>query len=239
MQSIEKDDKLGHRERLRERFLRSGLKGFHDYEIVELLLTMWTPRKDCKKQAKEAITRFKNLKGILEAEAQDLQKIKGIGPVNAAGIKFVQELAKEFLKQKLEEKPVCKSSQEVYDYLYLSMRDLKKEAFKVLFLNGQNRVIEAEDLFQGTVGASAVYPREIMEKAIEYHASSLILVHNHPSGSVAPSRSDRSITQDLVFAGNIMQIKVLDHIIIGDNKYYSFADEGLIEEYNQLQKKGG
>ncbi|MCK4307177.1 DNA repair protein RadC [candidate division WOR-3 bacterium] len=236
---MEKDDKLGHRERLRERFLRSGLKGFHDYEIVELLLTMWTPRRDCKKQAKEAITRFKNLKGILEAEAQDLQKIKGIGPVNAAGIKFVQELAKEFLKQKLEEKPVCKSSQEVYDYLYLSMRDLKKEAFKVLFLNGQNRVIEAEDLFQGTVGASAVYPREIMEKAIEYHASSLILVHNHPSGSVAPSRSDRSITQDLVFAGNIMQIKVLDHIIIGDNKYYSFADEGLIEEYNQLQKKGG
>ncbi len=236
---MEKDDKLGHRERLRERFLRSGLKGFHDYEIVELLLTMWTPRKDCKKQAKEAITRFKNLKGILEAEAQDLQKIKGIGPINAAGIKFVQELAKEFLKQKLEEKPVCKSSQEVYDYLYLSMRDLKKEVFKVLFMDGQNRVIEAEDLFQGTVGASAVYTREIMEKAIAYHSSSLILVHNHPSGNVTPSRSDKSITQDLVLAGNIMQIKVLDHIIIGDNKYYSFADEGLIEEYNQLQKKGG
>jgi len=238
MKSMEKDDRLGHRERLREKFLKSGLKGFHDYEIVELLLTMWTPRRDCKKQAKEAITRFKSLKGILEAETQDLQKIKGIGPVNASGVKFVQELTKEFLKQKLEGKPVCKSSQEVYDYLYISMRDIKKETFKVLFLNSQNQIVEIEDLFQGTVGASAVYPREIMEKAILHYASSLILVHNHPSGSVTPSKSDKDFTQDIVFAGNIMQIKVLDHIIIGDNKYYSFADEGLIEEYNQSFKKG-
>ncbi len=230
---MEKDNRFGHRERLREKFLKTGLTGFHDYEIVELLLTMWTPRKDCKKQAKEAITKFKNLKGILEADAQDLQKTKGIGPVNAAGIKFVQELTKEFLKQKLGEKPVCKSSQEVYDYLYLSMRDLKKEHLKVLFMNGQNKIIEAEDLFKGTVGASAVYPREIMEKAIAYHSTSLILAHNHPTGSINPSKSDEEITRDLVFAGNIMQIKILDHIIIGDNKYYSFADEGLIEEYNQ------
>jgi len=222
----------GHRKRLREKLIKSGITGFHDYEIVELLLALGTPRKDCKQQAKAAIKKFKTLRGVLEASIEELQEVKGIGPHNAFGIKLVQEVAREFLKEKILKKPICKSSKEIFDYLYHSMRGLKKEVFKVIFLDGKNQIINIEDLFEGTLNFSSVYPREIIKSAIRYHAASLIFVHNHPSGSPEPSPSDKEITKDLIAASNTMQIKVLDHIIIGDNTYYSFADKGLIEEYN-------
>ncbi|GAG56058.1 unnamed protein product, partial [marine sediment metagenome] len=141
----------GHRKRLREKFIKGGLAGFHDYEIVELLLTLGSPRKDCKPQAKEAIKRFKTLRGVLEAPSEELQQIDGIGPHSAFGIKLVQEVAREFLKEKIIDKPIYKSSQEIFDYLYYSMRDLKKELFKVIYLNSQNQIIEIADLFEGTV----------------------------------------------------------------------------------------
>lgn len=230
----EKQNYEGHRKRLRERFLKSGLKGFHDYEIVEMLLTMWTSRRDCKQQAKEAIKRFKNLRGVLSASIEELQEIKGIGPVNAVGIKFALQVGRRFLKQKLMEKPVCRSSKEVFDYLYYSIRDLHKEVFRVIFLNGKNEVMKDEEPFKGTLTSSGVYPREIMKKAIRYSAAAVILAHNHPSGDPTPSKSDKQITEDFVSAGNLMQVKVLDHIIIGNNKYFSFADEGLIEENLKL-----
>ena len=221
----------GHRKRLREKFLKSGLAGFHDYEIVELLLTLGSPRRDCKQPAKEAIKQFKTLRGVLAASHQELQQIDGIGPHSTFGIKLVQEVAKEFLKEKILDKPFYKSPQEVFDYLYHSMRDLKKELFKVIYLNSQNQIIDTADLFEGTVNGSSVSPREIMEGAIKYNAVSLIFVHNHPSGSPEPSTSDKELTRELAYAGKIMHIKVLDHIIIGDNRYFSFADDGLIEEY--------
>ena len=239
---MEADSQEGHRERLRDKFLKSGLEGFHDYEIVELLLSLGTPRKDCKQAAKRAIEKFKTLRGVLEAPVDELQDIKGIGPSNVFGIKLAQEVAREFLKEKILDEQFCKSSNEVFDYLFHSMRDLKKEVFKVMFLNAQNQVIEVEDLFEGTLNASAIYPREVIKGAIKHNAASLIFAHNHPSGNPEPSDEDKQITQDLVFAASIMQIKVLDHIIIGDNRYFSFADEGLIEEYNlnflNLRKKG-
>ena len=231
----------GHRARLREKFNKSGLAAFLDYEIIELLLTLGGTRGDCKPQAKEAIKRFKTLRGVLAASSAELQEIKGIGPANAFAIKLIQKLSKKFLKEQILNKPYCKSSKEVFDYLYHSMRDLKKETFKVMFLNAQNQVIEVENLFGGTLTASAVYPREIIERAIKNNAAALIFVHNHPAGNPEPSDNDKQITRDLVFAGNIMQIKVLDHIIIGDNRYFSFADEKLIEEYElnflNLQKR--
>jgi len=229
---METKSQEGHRKRLREKFNQSGLSAFLDYEIVELLLTLGTPRKDCKPQAKEAINRFKNLRGVLEAPPEELQKIKGISPYNTFVIKCVQEIARKFLKEQILNEPFCKSSKEVFDYLYHSMRDRKKEVFKVMFLDTQNRVIEVEDLFEGTLNASAVYPREVIKRAIKYNAAALVFAHNHPAGNPEPSDNDKRITRDLVFAGNIMQLKVLDHLIIGDNRYFSFADEGLIEEYN-------
>jgi DNA repair protein RadC len=221
----------GHRKRLREKFLKSGLSGFHDYEIVELLLSLGTPRKDCKPAAKEAIKRFQTLRGVLEAPAAELQQIDGIGAHSAFGIKLIQEVAREFLRARILEKPFYRSSQEVFDYLYHAMRGLKKEVFKVMYLNSQNQIIDTVDLSEGTVNSSAVSPREVMEGALKNNAAALIFVHNNPSGAIEPSPNDKSLTRELVYAGRIMRIKVLDHIIIGDNRYYSFAGEGLIEAY--------
>jgi DNA repair protein RadC len=220
----------GHRKRLRDKFLKSGLVGFHDYEIVELLLSLGVPRRDTKQQAKEAIKKFKTLRGVLEASPEELQQIEGIGPHSVFGIKFMQELAREFLKERLIDRPVYKSSQEIFEYFYHSMRDLKKEVFKVVYLNTQNQIIDIADLFRGTVDSSPVYPREVMESAIKHSAVSLVLVHNHPSGNPQPSDNDKVLTRDLVYAGAMMQIRVLDHIVIGENRFFSFAGEGLIEK---------
>ena len=205
--------------------------GFLDYEVIELLLTLGTPRKDCKQQAKEALMKFRSLRGVLEAPADELLKVKGIGQHNIFGLRLIQDVSRRFLKERMMSKPYCHSSKEVFDYLYHSLRDVKKEQFKVLFLDAKNHILEEKTVFEGTVDTSAVYPREIVKEALKCDASSLIFVHNHPSGDPEPSASDREITRELVFASAVMQLKVLDHIIIGNNCYFSFADEGLIEEY--------
>jgi DNA repair protein RadC len=234
---------IGHRKRLRERFIKSGLAGFADYEVVELLLSLGTPRKDCKPQAKEAIKKFKTMRGVLSASMDELQQIKDIGPHAAFGIKLMQDVAREYLREQIIDKPVFKSSQEIFDYLYNSMRDLKKEVFKVLFLTSQNQIIDTADLFQGTVDSAAIMPREIVEKALAHNAVALIFAHNHPTGICEPSKSDKDITRDLVFAAATVQIKILDHLIIGNNRYYSFAGEGLIGQYEMdflgLKMRGG
>jgi len=224
------DTSAGHRKRLREKFLKSGLVGFHDYEIVELLFTLGGTRTNMKPQAKEALKRFKTLRGVLEAPLEELQQIKGIGPHSVFGIKLVREVAAEFVKLKSIEKDSFKASKEIFDYLYLSMRGLKKEVFKVLYLDSQNQLIETEDISKGTVNMSAVSPREVIEGAIRHNSPSLVFVHNHPSGNPEPSQSDKDLTRDLVYTGCIMQIRVLDHIIIGDNKYFSLAGAGIIEQ---------
>lgn len=231
MAESEPKTSAGHRKRLREKFIKSGLGGFHDYEIVELLLSLGTPRRDCKQQAKQAIKKFKTLRGVLEASPEELQEIDGIGPHSAFGVRLVQEAAREFLKEKIIDRPVFQSSERVFDYLYHSMRDLKKEIFKVIYLNSQNQIINTEDLFRGTVDGSSIYPREVIEGAIKHHATSLIFAHNHPSGNPEPSQSDEDLTRELVYAAAVMQIKVLDHLIIGDNRYFSFAGAGLVEKY--------
>jgi DNA repair protein RadC len=211
--------------------MKSGLEAFHDYEIIELLLTLSHTRGDCKPAAKKAINRFKTLRGVLSAPDKELEAIHGIGPISVFTIKLVAQLAQELLKEGTLDKPYCRSSGEVFDYLYLSMRDLTKEAFKVMFLNVQNQILAVDKLFEGTLTASVVYPREVVKKAIEHNAAAVIFAHNHPSGNPKPSTDDKQITRDLVFASCTMDIKVLDHLIIGDNRYFSFADSGLIEKY--------
>jgi DNA repair protein RadC len=234
---------VGHRKRLREKFIKSGLAGFADYEVVELLLSLGTPRKDCKPQAKEAIRKFKTLRGVLSASMEELQQIKGIGPHSAFGIKLMQDLAREYLKERIIDKPVFQTSREIFDYLYHSMRDLKNEVFKVIYLNSQNQIIDTSDLFEGTVSCATVAPRKIVEQALSHNAVALTFAHNHPSGNCEPSKSDKDITRDLVFAGGTVQIKILDHLIIGDNRYFSFAGEGLISQYEMdflgLKMRGG
>ncbi len=226
-----KETSLGHRKRLREKFIKSGLAGFHDYEIIELLLTLGSPRKDCKQQAKDVLKRFRTLRGALEAPLEELRQIDGIGPHSAFGIKLVQEVAREFLKERIVDKPIYKSAKEVFDYLYHSMRDLRREVLKVIHLSGRYHIIETVDLFEGTLEGIPIRPREIVEDAMKHEAAAIIFVHNHPSGDPIPSKSDEQFTRDLVFVGEVIQIKVLDHIIIGGNQYFSFADEELIDKY--------
>ena len=230
------DKNEGHRTRLKEKFLRGGLKGFLEYEIVELLLTLGTPRRDCKQPAKDILRKYKTLGGVLEASREDLHEVNGVGANNIIGIKLIREVAHRFLKDRMMSKPICHSSKEVFDYLYLALRETKREKFKVIFMDAKNQIIEEKTLSEGTVDSSVVYPREIIREALKYSASSLIFVHNHPSGDPTPSGSDLDITKELVLAAQIMPIKVLDHIIIGNNRYFSFADEGLIDDYEFISR---
>jgi DNA repair protein RadC len=229
-----KSDVAGHRDRLREKFRKSRLAGFNDYEIVEMLLIFGTPRRDTKQAAKDAIKRFGSLRGVIEASIGELEEVPGIGRVNAIAINFIRDVARAYLKDKVTEPKSVKSSQEVYEYLKLDLSGLKKEVFKVLFLDSQNHVLAVEDLSTGTVNSSPVLPREVIERALQNRAVSLIFVHNHPSGNPDPSQSDKDLTRDLVFAANAVGIKVLDHIIVGSEICFSFAGHGMIEQSELL-----
>ena len=223
----------GHRQRLREKFLKSGLSGFHDYEVVELLLTLVTPRKDCKAVAKSALQRFKTLPGVLEASAAELCEIEGIGPKNLLGIKLVKAVGDRYLGQKVIEKDPLNNSKELFDYLYHSIRDKSRECFNVIFLDAKNRVITTETLFEGTLTASSVYPREVVAAALNHHAAALIFAHNHPSGDPEPSAEDVAITRRLIFSCRVVGITVHEHLIVGNNRYFSFADQGYIARMNR------
>ncbi|MCP4352113.1 MAG: JAB domain-containing protein [Desulfobacterales bacterium] len=227
----------GHRKRLRDKFLESGLDGFHDYEVIELLLTLATPRKDCKAAAKAALERFKTLQGVFEAPPADLCEVKGIGPANLLGIKLIKAVSDRYLQKKLIQKDPLNNSKELFDYLYHTMGDKNRECFKVLFLDAKNKVISSEILFEGTLTSSSVYPREVVKAAISNNAAALIFAHNHPSGDPKPSDEDVSITRQLIFACKVMGITVHEHLVIGDNRYFSFADQGYIAEMNREYDK--
>ena len=215
---------------LQERFIKAGFEGFNDREIIELLLYLVLSPRKCKRVAKECIKQFKNLRGLLAASSQELERV-GLTPRCIYGITLLREIPTEVLKQRIVDKPVRNSSGDVFDYLYYTMRDLEREVFKAIYLNSQSQIIDTVDLFEGTLESIPIRPREIVESAIRHSAVAVIFAHNHPSGDPTPSKSDKQFTRDLVFIGNIIQIKVLDHIIIGGNKYFSFADEGMIEKY--------
>jgi len=223
---------------LQERFVKLGFEGFTDRETIELLLSLVLSHRKCITRAKQCIEQFKNLRGFLSASPQELERAGLTSPCIFC-IKLLHELPEEVLKQKIMEQSIYKSSKEFFDYLSYSMRDLEKEVFKVIYLNNRHQIIDTADLFEGTLEGIPIRPREIVESAIKHKASALIFAHNHPSGDPTPSKSDKQITRDLVFTGMIVQIRVLDHIIIGENRYFSFADEGLIQkyEYNFLNLK--
>ena len=223
----------GHRRRLRDKLKEGGLDRFSDEEIVEFLLTLGTPRKDVKHQAREALKRFKTLSGVLSASEEKLREIEGIGENNVLYLQFVHQVAGRYLRDRAMVKTFFGSSQAVFDYLFHSMRDLKREIFKVLFLNRKNELMADQDVFFGSLSGSAVYPREIATLALEHKAAAMVFVHNHPSGDPSPSAEDNKLTRDLVWASELLQIQVLDHLIIGNNAYYSFADDGLIRQFQK------
>jgi DNA repair protein RadC len=159
--------------------------------------------------------------------------VKGIGPVNLFGIKLVKAVADRYRARKIENQNAMNNSRELFDFLYHSMRDKQREHFKVVYLDAKNRVITTGTLFKGTLTASSVYPREVVRAALENRAAALIFAHNHPSGDPQPSRDDIAITRKLIFACRVTNITVHEHLIIGNNRYFSFADQGHIARINR------
>ena len=228
----------GHRQRLRERFLTAGLEGFHDYEVIELLLTLGTPRKDCKDMAKAALKKFKTLQGVFEASDAQLREVPGIGSKNAFGIKLVKAVWDRYLEKKVIREDPLTNSQALFDYLYHNMGAKDRECFRVLYLDAKNRVLASEVLFQGTLTASSVYPREVVKSALAHQSAAVIFAHNHPSGDPEPSPADFSVTRQLIFACLTMGITVHEHLVIGDYTYFSFADTGHIQQMcREFQKE--
>ena len=222
----------GHRKRLRERFLQGGLSGFHDYEIIELLLTLATPRKDCKDAAKAALKQFGTLQGVLDASGRELTEVEGIGPRNMLGIRLIKAIAERYLEMRLHEKVPLNHSQALFDYLDGSLRGRRREEFKALFLDAKNHLLAVKTLAQGTVTAASVYPQEVVRAALDHHAAALIVAHNHPSGDPRPSSEDIALTRKLLFAAKVLGITLHEHLIVGEGRYFSFADEGHIARLN-------
>lgn len=218
----------GHRQRLRMRFLQSGLEGFLDYEIVELLLTLGVPRKDCKQMAKQVIKKFGGLRGALDATVEDLQQIKGIGAQNSFGLKLFQAISERYAKEKIPNKILLDSPKVVADYLREKIGKTKKEHFMILCLDISNNLIKPSNISIGTINASLVHPREVFKEAIQASAVRVILAHNHPAGNLTPSKEDVKITKNLVAAGKIIGIDVLDHIIVSGIGFCSFKEKDLI-----------
>ena len=217
----------GRRNRLRQRFLDHGLHGFSDTEILELLLSFGTPRKDCKEQAQALLKRFETFPGVLDANHQALLSVEGVGPKSSFALGFVKSTAEHYLKQRLKTRHYLKSSAQVIDYLSHSLRGLQVEVLTVIYLDAALAIIDSEQVAEGTVTVNTVYPREIIKKALSRNASALIIAHNHPSGVLTPSKQDRQLTKQLFLACSLMHIRLLDHLIIGDG-HFSFADAGII-----------
>jgi len=224
--------RLAKEDRPREKLLILGHSRLTVSELLAIFLRTGAKGKSAIQLVNELLKRFNGVRGIFEASDGELLNIKGLGRAKVAQIKAVCGLAEHYLKEKLKARKIVRNSKEIYDYLYHTMRDKKDEVFKILFLNGQNEVINITDAFFGTVTSSNISPRKVIELAIKNNATALIFVHNHPSGNPNPSKHDKKITKELLFACKYAGIRVWEHIIIGDNCYYSFADESFIDEYD-------
>lgn len=219
---------LGHRQRLRERFRRNGVEGLHDYEILELLLTYAIPRKDVKPYAKDLIKRFGSLSGVLDASQEEIEGVAKIGPISATLIRLVKGVCEAYLADRMKSREVLSSPQAVLDFARLKLAGLRHEAFLAIFLNAKNRVLESKVIQEGTVDRAVIYPRRIVEEALSYHAAGIIFVHNHPSGDSQPSPEDKQLTSSLMEAARTIDLRVLDHIIVGREGYFSFMENHLL-----------
>lgn len=224
----------GHRQRLRDKFSDRGIDALNDDEVLELLLTLGTPRRDCKECARLLLKKFGGLAGVLEATPFELQTVDGIGPQNSFAIHFIQNVARRYLSQRLRNRNYLRSSRDVADFLIHSMRDLKKEVFQAIFLDASFAIIDTKILFEGTLSVNTVYPREFIKTILAHHAAAVVIAHNHPSGSLSPSGADKKLTRNLFLACKVIDVQLLDHLIVGAlDSPFSFADHGLMEEIRQ------
>ncbi|ETR66996.1 MAG: DNA repair protein RadC, partial [Candidatus Magnetoglobus multicellularis str. Araruama] len=208
------DYQIGHRKRLRERFLKAGLDGFHDYEIVELLLTIGTPRKDVRPMAREAIDKFKTLSGVLNASVEELTQIKGIGNVSIFGIRLVKAVAERYTQETIvNERSLVNSPESLRQYLQHTLGHRNRECFAAILLDAKNKVIQTEIIFEGSLTSTCVYTREVIAAILKHNAVSVMFAHNHPSGDPTPSQEDIDLTRNLVQACQVIDVIVHEHMI--------------------------
>tara|TARA_R110002167_G_scaffold21119_2_gene76899 strand:+ start:1214 stop:1915 length:702 start_codon:yes stop_codon:yes gene_type:complete len=218
----------GHRERLRGKLLKRGAGALEDYEVMEVILMAFIPRRDVKPIAKALMTRFGSLSGVLAAPSVDLVKVDGIGETVAAYLKAIAELQSRASREEIRKRPAISSWSALMSYVRTELQHEGREQFRVLFLDRKNQLIADEVLGHGTVDHAPVYPREIARRALELQASSLILVHNHPSGDTTPSRADIDMTREIINVLDPLEITVHDHLIAGTGGVTSFRTAGLI-----------
>jgi DNA repair protein RadC len=220
----------GHRQRLRERFLKAGLEGLADYEVVELLLTLAIPRSDVKPQAKRLIAKFGNIRGIFDAPLEEIQKIEGVGSSAAGALKIIREAANLYLLQAAEGEDILSDSNRLSDYWKMRIGSLQNEVFEVGYLDSAYRLLRdgVDTLEEGTVDRAAVYPRRVIESALRRGAAAIVLAHNHPNGNVQPSEQDKLLTRAVVLGAEAIHLKIVDHLIVSSDKVFSFRKEGLL-----------
>jgi DNA repair protein RadC len=219
---------LGHRERLKARFMAGGDGAMPDYELLELLLFAAIPRQDVKPIAKDLIARFGTFAGVISAAPKRLKEIKGVGDTAIQHLKIVQAAVLRMMRQDVIGKPALSSWRALVDYCAAAMAHEPREQFRVLFLDRKNILIADELQQEGTVDHTPAYPREIVRRALELSASSIILVHNHPSGDPTPSRADVDLTKEVIAAAGALGVAVHDHLIIGKGQHASLKALGLI-----------
>lgn len=215
--------------RPREKLIARGAAALSDSELLALLLRTGLAGKNVLQLAQELLDAFGGIAGLLHAGLDDLARIKGLGgPAKRAEITAVLELARRALAERLRERTVFDSPEAVGDYLQLHLAARPHEVFAALFLDAQHRLIAMEELFRGTLGQTSVYPREVVVRALHHHAAAVVLAHNHPSGGVEPSRADELLTQTLKAALALVDVRVLDHVVVGRGQTLSMASRGLL-----------
>ena len=218
-------------DRSREKLLVKGAESLTDAELLAIFLRLGVRGKSAVMLARELLDRFGSLRGLYSAPADELRSVSGMGDAKIAQFKAVTEMSKRYLEQGFKDRAYVESSEDILRFLYQEMRDLDQESFRLVLLNGQNHVLNIVEVARGTLTASSIYPREVVKTALRYSAGAVVFVHNHPSGAVEPSEEDKKITRRLVLACEVVGIRVHDHIIIGENTTFSFADCGLLDEY--------
>ncbi len=214
--------------RPREKLQSLGAQALADAELIALLLRTGLPGVSVLQLAQQLLDDFNGLGGLLHASTNDLKRIKGLGPAKRAEITAVMELARRSLTQELQQRAVLTSPQQVKDLLSLKLAHLGHETFVVLFVNAQHQLLEFNEMFRGTLTQASVYPREVVKRALELQASAVIFAHNHPSGVAEPSRADEYLTQTLKAALQLIDVRVLDHLVVGRSGVVSFAERGLL-----------
>ena len=224
----EKPSHAGHRDRLRQRILERGADTLADYELLEFLLFGANARRDTKPAAKALIARFGSLAAVMAADPRDLAAVDGVGGASAAILAIARETARRAVREEAAAGPLLSSWTKLIDYLRVAMGHAKTEEFRLLFLDAKNRLIADEVQSRGTVNHTAVYPREVVRRALEVGATAIIMVHNHPSGDPTPSRADIDMTEQVRDAGALLGITLHDHVVISKSGHESFRSMGLL-----------